>query len=85
MKRPILTSDYSFSRSVCKDSALYFNPYDVEDIVSKIVQISTDRDLYNLLSEEGFATVQKMPNSLDMTKNYLDACVSVRDDQPRTC
>jgi glycosyltransferase involved in cell wall biosynthesis len=77
MKKPILTSDYSFSRTVCENSALYFNPYDAEDIVSKIVKISTDQNLYKTLSDQGFINVQKMPSVLDMTKNYLDACVDI--------
>jgi len=77
MKKPILTSDYSFAKSVCKESALYFNPYDVEDIVSQIIKISTDKNLYKTLSDKGFVNVQKMPSVFDMTKKYLDACLGV--------
>ena len=33
-KRPIFTSDLDFAREVCKDAAFYFNPLDIDDIIS---------------------------------------------------
>ncbi len=74
MKKPILTSDYQFSRTVCLDSALYFDPYNPIDIVSKITQIVTSKDLQEELVKQGLDRVKTMPSFLDMTKNYLDIC-----------
>ena len=33
-KRPIFTSDLDFAREVCKDAAFYFNPLDINEIIS---------------------------------------------------
>jgi len=74
MKKPILTSDYQFAKTVCTDSALYFDPYNVNDIVSKIVKIATDERLYNELANKGVVRVKSMPTFLNMTKKYLDIC-----------
>ena len=76
MKKPILTSDYQFSRLVCNESALYFDPYDSNDIVDKIIKIISNRDLYDELVENGLSTVHKMPSYNDSTKKYLDICDS---------
>ena len=78
MQKPILTSDYQFSRLVCDQSALYFNPYDPNDIVDKIIQISSNRNLYKRLVENGLSTVHEMPSFHDSTKIYLDICESYK-------
>jgi len=76
MKKPILTSDYQFAKTVCKDSALYFDPYNINDVMSKIIQITTDKDLYKEMVNKGVIRVRSMPTFLDMTKKYLDICNS---------
>jgi glycosyltransferase involved in cell wall biosynthesis len=76
MKKPILTSDYEFSRLVCKNSALYFDPYNPEDIVDKIIEITSKRTLYQSLVDNGLSTVYQMPTFADSTKKYLDICNS---------
>ncbi len=45
MSLPILTSDYSFARSVCHDSAIYFDPTSPKDIAKKIDLLIRDQDL----------------------------------------
>lgn len=76
MKKPILTSNYQFSRLVCNDSALYFDPYNPNDIVDKIIQISSNKSLYNKLIKNGLETVHKMPSFHNSTRKYLDICES---------
>ena len=78
MKRPILTSDYQFSRLVCMEAALYFDPYDPKDIVDKIIQITSDKALYNRLVKNGLTTVNEMPSFHKSTKTYLDICESYK-------
>ena len=76
MKKPILTSDYQFSRLVCDQSALYFDPYNPNDIVDKIIQIISNKSLQDRLVNNGLSRVHGMPTFLDMTKKYLDICES---------
>jgi len=68
MKKPILTSDYQFSRTVCLDSALYFNPYNPIDIVSKITHIVTSKDLQEELVKHLFS---HMKLDKDVSKNNI--------------
>ena len=74
MNKPILTSDYAFSRTVCRDAALYFDPYDINDVMTKILEITSNKDLCDSLIKKGIFCVNSMPNFKDMTKKYLDVC-----------
>jgi glycosyltransferase involved in cell wall biosynthesis len=74
MGKPILTSDYEFSRLVCENSALYFDPYNPNDIVDKVIQIISNKALYESLVKNGLSTVKKMPTFNESTKKYLEIC-----------
>ena len=50
---PILTSDLDFARYVCDDAAVYFNPWDPEDIVEKILLLKNNPELREKLIEKG--------------------------------
>ena len=80
MKKPILTSHYSFAKTVCKDAALYFDPYNIDDIMAQIRKIYKDRVLYNNLVEKGLKVVQELPSSKDRAKQYLNLCKKVIDN-----
>lgn len=77
MKKPILTSHYSFAKTVCKDAALYFDPYNRDDIMAQIRKIYGDKGLYNDLVEEGLKVVQELPSSKDRASQYLSLCKEV--------
>ncbi|MEA2018500.1 MAG: glycosyltransferase [Campylobacterota bacterium] len=74
MKKPILTSDYTFATSVCHNAALYFNPYDIDDVMEKIEQIYFNKDLYSTLVENGLEVVEKLPSAENRAENYLNIC-----------
>lgn len=80
MKKPILTSNYSFAKTVCKNAALYFNPYNINDIMNQIKKIYSDKNLYNRLVEEGFKVVYELPSSKDRANQYLNLCKKVVDN-----
>lgn len=51
-KIPIITSEFDFSKAVCGEAAVYFNPFDEDDILKKIESIFTDDILkHNMLIE----------------------------------
>ena len=37
--KPIITSDFDFAHSICKDYGLYFNPFDTESIYNKMTEV----------------------------------------------
>ena len=51
---PCVISDIPCHREVYDDSVLFFDPYNVEDIVKKINQVLTDPDLRAALIEKGY-------------------------------
>lgn len=83
MKKPILTSYYSFAKTVCKGAALYFDPYNIDDIMAQIRRIYSDKALYNDLVEEGLVVVQELPSSKDRARQYLSLCKKVVENVQR--
>ncbi len=54
---PILTSDIDFAHYICDDSALYFDPWNIEDVIDKILLIKNDSNLRKDLKEKGLHRV----------------------------
>lgn len=77
MKKPILTSHYSFAKTVCKEGALYFDPYNIEDIMNQIKTIYLDKNRYTELVQEGLKIVSELPSSKDRAHEYLKLCEKV--------
>lgn len=74
MKKPILTSDLGFARTVCKEAALYFDPMNVQDIVDKIIELVNNTDLQKELINKGLKRVNEMPSAKERANMYLDIC-----------
>lgn len=77
MRKPILTSDLSFAKEICGNAALYFNPLNEMDIVDKIRELYTNKELYNKLIEEGEKRVKTYPNAEKRAENYLNICQKI--------
>ena len=74
---PILTSDYPFSRNVCGKAAVYFDPYDMDHILSSIKKITSDNNFYSSMVKAGKERLKYYPNSHQRTKKYIDICESI--------
>jgi len=74
MNLPILTSNYSFAKDVCKDAALYFDPLDPKDIADKIKELINNKRLNKFLIENGNKRIQKFENAKSRAKKYLEIC-----------
>jgi len=64
---PIVTSDLDFAHYICKDAALYFNPWSASDIADKILLLKNNPRLRDRLIEKGknqVATISKSWNEL---------------------
>jgi len=71
-KIPILTSDLSFAKSICRKSALYFDPNNEIDIVEKIIRIISDKQLRIQLINEGLKQLHQFDNSKSRAKKLLN-------------
>jgi glycosyltransferase involved in cell wall biosynthesis len=74
MKKPILTTDLGFARSICKDAALYYEPKNESDAVKKILQLTTDTSLRIKLTQNGIYVLKSFDTSSTRAKKYLDIC-----------
>ena len=74
MKLPILTSDYPFARDVCHDAALYFDPFDNEDIMNKIEIVYHNKSIRERKIKNGLIVVNSIPSAKDRAEKYLNLC-----------
>ena len=51
--RPILTSDLDFAHEVCGEAALFFDPWDADDICKAILRLKDDKALHQQLVDAG--------------------------------
>jgi glycosyltransferase involved in cell wall biosynthesis len=77
MKKPILTSDLSFARSICQDAALYFNPIDSSSIVSTIIQLKSNKKLQEKLIINGDLQLSKFDSATTRAQKYLEICKKI--------
>lgn len=74
MKKPIITSDLSFATSICKDAALYFDPYDENDIVDIIDKLTKSTELIENLVKSGSNQLNIVLTPRERAEKYLDIC-----------
>jgi glycosyltransferase involved in cell wall biosynthesis len=55
---PVVTSNLSSMPEVCGDAVLYVDPYNINDILEKIIYIITNEDLQQLLIHKGLDRVK---------------------------
>ena len=71
MQKPILASDYSFARSVCKNAALYFNPESLDKTVEGVLRIAIDQKLRETLVSNGNEILKGIPTAMERAEMYL--------------
>lgn len=77
MNLPILTSNLPFATEVCGEAALYFDPLDVNSILSKIKIIIQDCELRTELVKKGKFQFNKFSSSYERARKYLEFCNTI--------
>jgi len=72
---PILTSDLDFAHEVCRDAALYFDPWDAESVKDAILRIKNDPELKCALVEKGRARLSER-----FGRTWEDIATETRDN-----
>lgn len=57
---PVIASNTTSIPEILKDSCLYVDPYDIDDIYSKMYDVLTSKDLRNILIQNGFDRVSRL-------------------------
>lgn len=71
MRKPILTTDLDFSRSICGDAALYYeatSPYALGEAMYKMI---TDAELRKKLVEKGLCQLENFDNYEERTRKLI--------------
>ena len=79
MKLPILTSNYSFAKDICRDAALYFDPLSAKDIAAKIKLLANDKSLQKELIKKGEKRVKEFETARSRAEKYLALCEKIVD------
>jgi glycosyltransferase involved in cell wall biosynthesis len=77
MEKPILTSNLGFAHTVCKDAAVYFDPLDPEDIVTKIQQLINNPKQQEELIQKGREEIKKLNTAAERASKYLSICKKI--------
>lgn len=82
-RRPILTSDLDFARSICREAALYFDPLDPLDIARTIVALVESEPLRQQLADAGGARLADFGTAQSRACHYLELCAELADGWQR--
>ena len=80
MRRPMVTTNLGFARTVCRDAALYFEPMDSADALKKILELRNDDRLQHELVEAGSRELPRFGTAVERASKYLDICEGLLDD-----
>ena len=72
MGKPIITTNLPFSKSICGDAALYFEPLDAIDAVEKIVCLIYNQSLQNQLIVNGKKQLEYFPSAECRALMYIE-------------
>lgn len=71
MNKPLLCADLAFARSICQDAALYFNPFDADDIADKIQELIQNNEMQARLVAAGNRLVTQMETPESRAKKIV--------------
>ena len=77
MKKPILTSNYSFAIDVCQNAAFYFDPLDPKDIADKIITLSKNKKLQQKLIRKGIQRLKSFETAEGRARKYIQICEQI--------
>lgn len=81
MRRPIVTTDLGFARTVCRDAALYFEPLDSVDALEKILELRGDGSLKQRLVDAGRQELTRFGTATERASAYLGICQQLIDSK----
>lgn len=58
---PLVVSDRDFSRDICKDSAVYVEPHQPEEVAKQLCLVAQDHSLKDRLVKAGIERLSHLP------------------------
>lgn len=67
---PIIASDLDFSHTVCKKAAIYFDPFNSDDLFDKTCELFASSSKISTLKKEGQEILKTIPNWTELVNKY---------------
>ena len=77
MRKPIVTTNLGFAKSICGEAALYFKAKDAEAAADQIERLLDDKGLREALIVQGRIELKKFDSPQQRAKKYIELCVSM--------
>lgn len=77
MKKPIITTDLGFARSICGDAAVYFEPGNAIDAMNAIMSTVRNPPSQRKLIREGLLKLRSFDSSSVRAHKYIDLCEQI--------
>ncbi|WP_127844478.1 glycosyltransferase family 4 protein [Psychroflexus aestuariivivens] len=77
MKKPIVTTDLGFAKSICGEAALYFEPKDARSAADQIEKLLENTELQKDLVAKGDEQLKTFDSPQDRAKKYIELCKSL--------
>lgn len=75
---PVIASAISSVPEVCGNAALYFNPFSIEEIKVRILNLFLDQNLYKRLQGDGQQRVEELDSQIKtMTDSYVSSIFGI--------
>jgi glycosyltransferase involved in cell wall biosynthesis len=74
MKRPIVTTDLPFARSICEDAALYYEPMNSVSAADTIEKLLKNENVGKTLIENGLKRLSHFVSAEERAKRILQIC-----------
>lgn len=78
-KKPIFTSNLDFATDVCSDAAFYFDPYDANQILDRILECINEPINKQIKIERGLEVLEKLPSWDQAFDKYIELFTMVLD------
>ncbi|WP_274475263.1 glycosyltransferase [Mangrovimonas aestuarii] len=77
MKRPIVTTNLGFAKSICGSAALYYNPLSAEDAANQIISLMTNNELKEGLLKAADLEITKFSSAEERARKYINICLEL--------
>ncbi len=72
MGLPIVTTNLGFVRDVCRESALYYPPFDADGAAQSIIRLLETQSLWNELIDHGKRVLTRFPTVHEKYQQYVE-------------
>lgn len=76
MRKPIITANLSFAKSICGEAAVYYDSISPQSAADAIFTLASNSVLQNRLKDFGMIQVEKFDNNLERAQKMISLCES---------